>query len=184
MASTKFNIGTVALIGRRKPERESEILCVASSNLAGATKFLGLLDEGDEFNIIELICMTSRYCKGCGNKIPRKILHTDKKTSKSRKYCFNCSPVKSPKNNYSKSNNSERRRRKEVLVKMLGGRCVSCGYNKSITALSFHHKCPQDKSFDISSNGCLMHDWDVVVQEARKCELLCLNCHAEYHNEK
>jgi len=67
---------------------------------------------------------------------------------------------------------------------MLGGRCSSCGYHKSITALSFHHKNPQKKSFDISSNGHLMQDWDIVVSEAQKCKLLCLNCHAEYHNDK
>jgi len=128
--------------------------------------------------------MTSKYCKGCGNKIPRKIPHTNKKTNKSRQFCFNCSPRKAPKSNHSKEHKSERRRRKESLVKMLGGRCSSCGYHKSITALSFHHKNPQKKSFDISSNGHLMQDWDIVVSEAQKCKLLCLNCHAEYHNDK
>ena len=30
--------------------------------------------------------------------------------------------------------------------------------------------------------GNLMGDWDEVVREAKKCELLCLNCHREYHN--
>ena len=127
--------------------------------------------------------MTAKYCKGCGNKIPRKIPHTEKKTNKSRQFCFNCSPLK-PKSTHAKEHQSERRRRKEALVKMLGGCCVECGYCKSITALSFHHKSPKNKSFDISHNGCLMQDWDIVVVEARKCELLCLNCHAEYHNDK
>jgi len=67
---------------------------------------------------------------------------------------------------------------------MLGGRCAQCGYNKSIRALSFHHKNPEDKSFDISNNGNMMQAWEIVVEEAKKCELLCLNCHAEYHNGK
>ena len=125
----------------------------------------------------------TKFCKGCGNKIPRKIPHTDRKTNQSRQLCFNCSPFKSP-TKYLQKHKSERRKRKEALVKMLGGRCVECGYCKSITALSFHHKTPENKSFDISHNGCLMQDWDSVVKEALKCELLCLNCHAEYHNDR
>ena len=69
--------------------------------------------------------------------------------------------------------------RKEALVKILGGHCSNCGYHKSISALSFHHKDPKTKSFDISNNGNLMGDWDVVLKEAKKCKLLCLNCHCE-----
>ena len=122
-----------------------------------------------------------KHCIGCGQKIPRKIPHTEKKTPKSRKYCFNCSPPYA-KNN--KKHKSERRKRKEKLVKMLGGHCVECGYHKSISALSFHHKNPKKKLFDISNNGNLMQDWEIVVKEAKKCELLCLNCHAVLHNGK
>jgi len=79
-------------------------------------------------------------------------------------------------------NNKERHRRKEKLVKMLDGCCVKCGYKKSLAALSFHHKDPSTKLFDLSHNGNLMHDWDEVVKEALKCELMCLNCHAEHDN--
>jgi len=121
----------------------------------------------------------AKHCISCGQKISRKIPHTDKKTSKNRKKCFNCSPPLS-KNNKHKS---KRRKRKEELVKMLGGHCVECGYNKSVTALSFHHKNPENKLFDISNNGNLMKKWEIVVSEAKKCELLCLNCHAVLHNE-
>ena len=127
--------------------------------------------------------MSTRFCAGCGNKIPRKIPHSNKKTNAYRKYCFNCSPCKPPPGNYSKVRESERRRRKEVLIKMLGGRCSKCGYNKSIPALSFHHKRPETKLFDISHNGNLMQEWSIVVREARKCKILCLNCHAERHNK-
>lgn len=66
---------------------------------------------------------------------------------------------------------------------MLGGCCSRCGYNKSITALSFHHINPKEKLFDLSHNGNLLHDWEVVVVEAKKCKLLCLNCHNEVEEE-
>ena len=128
--------------------------------------------------------MTAKVCLGCGKKIPRKIPHTNKKTKSTRKYCYNCSPpYQSKHTKNSKKHKSERRRRKEILVKMLGGHCTKCGYNKSISALSFHHKNPKNKCFDISNNGCLLQDWDIVVAEAEKCKLLCLNCHAEIHND-
>ena len=125
-----------------------------------------------------------KVCKDCGNKIPRKIPHSQKKTKTNRKSCYNCSPVKKPINNHSKAISCERRRRKNVLVKMLGGKCTECGYKKSIRALSFHHENPSVKCFDISHNGNLMKPWEEVLEEARKCKLLCLNCHAELHNGK
>ena len=129
--------------------------------------------------------MTARYCKGCGRKIPRNFKTPDgrtKKTKKTRQFCFNCSPLRQPKNHHSEEHKSERRRRKEYLVKMLGGHCAKCGYHQSISALSFHHKDPKTKLFHISNNGCLMQDWNMVLSEAKKCILLCLNCHAELHN--
>jgi hypothetical protein len=125
--------------------------------------------------------MPARYCKKCGNKIPKHLPHTNKKTAGYRKFCYNCSPLKTK---HPSSERVERKRRKEVLVKMLGGCCSTCGYNLSIRALSFHHKDPSKKKFDISSNGGLMENWDVLLNEARKCKLLCLNCHAELHNDK
>ena len=122
--------------------------------------------------------MSKKYCKGCGSKIPRHIPESAKKTKQNRKYCYNCSPIKEQNHPHK----SERRKRKEALVKMLGGRCSKCGYNKNIRALSFHHKNPKDKLFDISNNGNLMGEWEIVIQEAKKCKLLCLNCHAEVHS--
>ena len=120
-------------------------------------------------------------CQACGNNIPRKIPYTHKKTKGSRRNCYNCSPVRYPKHN---GHGAERRRRKQYLVEMLGGKCVKCGYDQSVKALSFHHKKPQKKNFDISNNGNLMRSWEEVIEEAKKCELLCLNCHAELHNGK
>ena len=89
-----------------------------------------------------------------------------------------------PKSASLKSSNLDRHERKEFLVKMLGGHCKNCGYNKSLKALSFHHLHPENKKFDISNNGNLMRNWSEVITEAKKCELLCLNCHAEINVRK
>ena len=72
------------------------------------------------------------------------------------------------------------RRRKVVkqkAVELLGGKCSRCGYNKCISALHFHHIDPASKEFGISDG--VTRAWNRVVEELRKCVLLCANCHAE-----
>jgi len=45
-------------------------------------------------------------------------------------------------------------------------------------ALDFHHVDAAKKSFSLSVRG-LSYSWKTVVNEARKCVVLCKNCHAE-----
>lgn len=71
-----------------------------------------------------------------------------------------------------------RRRKKERLVLMFGGSCVVCGYNKYAGALDFHHTDPKNKSFALSVKG-LSYSWNSIVAEAKKCILVCKNCHTE-----
>jgi transposase len=73
---------------------------------------------------------------------------------------------------------SRRRRLKEILVAEAGGRCVLCGYDAYFGALQFHHIDPTRKRFGLALGG-LTRALDEVRQEARKCVLLCGNCHAE-----
>jgi transposase len=71
-----------------------------------------------------------------------------------------------------------RRRVKEILVREAGGACVICGYDKWMGALEFHHVNPREKAFCLGSAG-VTRALDRVREEARKCVLLCSNCHAE-----
>ena len=71
-----------------------------------------------------------------------------------------------------------RRRIKEVLVDEAGGRCALCGYDRSIAALEFHHLDPRTKSFGLAQRG-ITRSIEEVRREARKCVLVCANCHAE-----
>lgn len=74
---------------------------------------------------------------------------------------------------------SDRRRRvKEILVAEAGGRCVLCGYDRSPSALHFHHVNPEQKSFGLALRG-MARSLERCRAEARKCILLCANCHAE-----
>ena len=71
-----------------------------------------------------------------------------------------------------------RRRRKENLIKVCGGKCALCGYDKIPNSLEFHHIDPTTKSFGIASNGTC-HDLETDLQEVQKCILVCANCHRE-----
>ncbi len=74
---------------------------------------------------------------------------------------------------------AERRRRvKAELVAEAGGRCAVCGYNRHIGALSFHHVNPHEKLFGVARGGATLGIARLRA-EARKCVLLCSNCHAE-----
>lgn len=69
-----------------------------------------------------------------------------------------------------------RRSLKRILVEEAGGQCVLCGYSRCDRALEFHHLEPMAKKFQITSHTRSLAK---LRAEARKCVLLCSNCHAE-----
>lgn len=74
---------------------------------------------------------------------------------------------------------SERRRHiKQVLVDEAGGACRVCGYKRCVRALHFHHLDPAEKQFGLSLRG-VTRSLERARSEAKKCVLLCSNCHAE-----
>lgn len=74
---------------------------------------------------------------------------------------------------------SRRRRRvKAILVGEAGGCCCICGYDRNMRALHFHHLDPSQKRHEINARGVAIA-LDKLRIEARKCVLLCSNCHAE-----
>jgi 5-methylcytosine-specific restriction endonuclease McrA len=73
--------------------------------------------------------------------------------------------------------NKRRFKQKQEAVKYLGGKCQKCGYDKSVTAMQFHHRNPDEKSFTISGNHS--RAWTKTLAELDKCDLLCANCHHE-----
>lgn len=77
-----------------------------------------------------------------------------------------------------------RNNRKEDLIALKGGACRRCGYKKSASALVFHHRDESTKSFSISGNRLSQKSWEDLSKEAKKCDLLCANCHAEVHDEE
>jgi hypothetical protein len=74
-----------------------------------------------------------------------------------------------------------RRKLKAALVAEAGGRCRICGYDKNPRALEFHHLDPLTKRMPLSAAG-IAYALETLREEAKKCVLLCANCHAEVEN--
>lgn len=73
-----------------------------------------------------------------------------------------------------------RRKRKNEIIYIMGGQCALCGYNKDNSALEMHHLNPLEKQYQLSSGHCKKIEED--INEAKKCILLCSNCHRETHS--
>lgn len=69
---------------------------------------------------------------------------------------------------------------KKFLVAAGNNKCQACGYDKYMGNLTFHHIDPSLKEFEL--NGMrLTYNLLRLINEAKKCALLCHNCHGEYH---
>lgn len=103
--------------------------------------------------------------------------------NKTRVYCYKCN------GDSTRRDNETRKYQKTVLrssmklqaIKMLGGKCIKCGYDKYIDALEFHYENPKEKDFKLGSGNTT--SWDEYKIETLKCILVCLNCHKEIHSE-
>ena len=147
-----------------------------------------------------------RICRGCGKTIPNKIqIDGVTKVILNRKFCLECSPfgahntskydpVKRVERDYGKYSPEQKERvklclykraleRKIKIIELAGGCCKRCGYNKNRRALTFHHKDRLTKSFGLSLNYLWSKPWDLILEELDKCELYCMNCHAEIEDE-
>lgn len=78
------------------------------------------------------------------------------------------------------SNNSNvisfRRRIKSALVQAFGNKCLCCGKSFPQYMYDFHHLNPKEKEFALSGNG-VTRAKDAYAQEAKKCIMVCSNCH-------
>jgi predicted HNH restriction endonuclease len=77
----------------------------------------------------------------------------------------------------------QRRNRKLFMTQLKqshGGKCQICKYDKCLEVLDFHHINPSLK-FDNIGYMAENYSHEKVQEEAKKCILLCSNCHREVH---
>lgn len=134
-------------------------------------------------------------CRKCSAPFPSRLKIAGKwKVLNHRKYCLTCSPW-GQHNTKILDGTPDRRVKRDANIKLVvayrrriklkaiaykGGACETCGYTRSVRGLCFHHKDPTQKDFNISARAM---KWETAVVELDKCLLLCLNCHAELHEE-
>ncbi len=71
---------------------------------------------------------------------------------------------------------------KTALVKSFGGRCQLCGQEYPQSVFEFHHLNPAEKSFGLG-NASTTRAKVAYAEEAKKCVMLCANCHRLVEHE-
>lgn len=75
-------------------------------------------------------------------------------------------------------------KKKIEAIMVLGGKCSQCAETHP-AALQFHHRDPSQKKFAVNSKTLSSPNkipWDQVIEEIKKCDLLCANCHSKIHS--
>lgn len=115
-------------------------------------------------------CQEGKHCRICNDCKTLSEFYV-KKNGDMHPYCKSCTSNKLiAKNKVTKSK----------CVEYKGGKCEKCGYNKSQSALHFHHVDPATKAFSIASRQSC--SFEELKAELDKCIMLCANCHAEEHD--
>lgn len=74
---------------------------------------------------------------------------------------------------------------KRQLVAAAGGKCTRCGYNEFISGLDFHHVHGEKEAtmanLLMQAAGKRDDYLEMAFREAKKCILLCRNCHGALH---
>ncbi len=115
-------------------------------------------------------------CKCCGGALKGRQTHYCSKKCKMKEL--------SPYYNQTATDRVRKRglERKIMFVKQLGGKCQSCGYDKNLSALTFHHTNPDNKLITLDVRKMTNTNLQSLTDEVKKCKLLCHNCHTEHHH--
>jgi len=76
------------------------------------------------------------------------------------------------------SNKKSKEIKKARLLSEFGNRCEVCGFNTYPEILQFHHK---EEKKEAIAHMLKYRNYDLIIKEAKKCQLLCPNCHMILH---
>jgi hypothetical protein len=62
----------------------------------------------------------------------------------------------------------------------LRNECKQCG-ESHISCLVFHHRNPKEKNFTIAKMVSGKMKKELILEEIKKCDVLCANCHRKLH---
>ena len=114
---------------------------------------------------------TSKVCPHCKETKPLTDFYNRRGVEGGSVYCKICTIVQTK---------ARQQALKKKAVEYKGGKCQSCGYDRCLAALEFHHLDPAEKEFTLAHQKS--SSFAEIKDELDKCVLLCANCHREAHN--
>lgn len=72
-----------------------------------------------------------------------------------------------------------RDRTKQRIVEAMGEKCQLCSYDRCNASFDFHHLDRTTKKFSFGGMRANPVSWKRIVEELKKCIMLCANCHRE-----
>lgn len=76
--------------------------------------------------------------------------------------------------------NQTRWDKKKRLIERMGNQCWKCGEkNLPICVWQWHHLKPHEK--EVALSQMLLKSWPDIIEEAKKCVLVCSNCYKIIH---
>jgi len=115
-----------------------------------------------------------KICTTCSlTKLPEQFANDKRRPTGKNPQCRKCQSAAKKK---------KRANNKANAVEYLGGKCKRCRIeSKCLDIYDFHHRNPEEKEFSL--NYLVNTDWNKIVTELDKCDLLCSNCHKITHWE-
>ena len=132
--------------------------------------------------------METKVCGKCGEERPTKKFSRNKEKkdglNSTCKIChreYTKAHYANNRQKYIDRAKANRVKEKEKTAKLLfelkSSGCLRCG-EKHPACLHFHHRDPSTKEENVS---LLKNSRSRIIGEAKKCDILCANCHAKEH---
>lgn len=147
-----------------------------------------------------------KHCTTCDSPIPKSLRIDGKKRNlRNRTKCLDCQPFGT--SSYKPKTTDEKRSayalksqqyyqrmkekfnadpisllrtaRKNIITSLINDSCQICGYAKCTRNLTFHHL--RDKTTGLSSRE-FQFAFNTLINELKKCVVICHNCHGEVHD--
>lgn len=133
--------------------------------------------------------LETKICSKCKQEKPisefrwrnkaSQVLHSQCKACEKERDKIHYQESKERRENIRRNAELQKSNNLGIVEKAKASGCRKCGDTRSYI-LDFHHRNPAEKKGDIATM-IKSSSYDNVVKEIEKCDVLCANCHREYH---